>query len=82
MAAVSNIGPLIIAVMSYFIFGKGLSPLDTSVLIISFVGVTFLITGSVNNNNQTKKNDEGVSLVGPIIAMLTIPILAGTLAMT
>jgi drug/metabolite transporter (DMT)-like permease len=49
VAAVSNIGPLMIALFSYFIFQKGLSPLDITVLVISFVGVTFLITGSVNN---------------------------------
>ena len=61
-------------------FKKGLSLLDTSVLIISFIGVTFLITGSVNNHRPNEQNMG--TLIIPIIAMLSIPVLTGTLAMT
>lgn len=46
VSLVSNLTPLLTAVASYFLFKKGLSKLETTILIVSFCGVTLLITGS------------------------------------
>jgi drug/metabolite transporter (DMT)-like permease len=43
----SNLGPLLTAVFSYFLLKKGLSRLDTVILLVSFVGVVIMIMGSV-----------------------------------
>jgi drug/metabolite transporter (DMT)-like permease len=46
VSLVSNMTPLLTAVASYFLFKVGLSRLDTAILLISFGGVTLLITGA------------------------------------
>jgi drug/metabolite transporter (DMT)-like permease len=46
VSLVSNLTPLLTAVLSYVLFKKGLSRLDTTILIVSFIGVTVLITGN------------------------------------
>jgi drug/metabolite transporter (DMT)-like permease len=46
VSLVSNMTPLLTAVASYFLIKKGLSKLDTAILVVSFIGVTLLITGS------------------------------------
>ena len=46
VSLVSNMTPLLTAVASYFLFKKGLGKLDTAILVVSFIGVTLLITGS------------------------------------
>ena len=45
VALVSNLGPLLTAVISYLYLGVRLSTLETSILVISFVGVILLVTG-------------------------------------
>ena len=42
----ANLGPLLTAVFSYVILKKGLSRVDTMVLVISFLGVVIMIFGS------------------------------------
>jgi drug/metabolite transporter (DMT)-like permease len=45
VSLISNLGPLFTAILSYILFKKGLSKLDTMILIVSFFGVSLLITG-------------------------------------
>ena len=47
VALISNLGPLLIAVFSFFLLRIGLSKIDTVVLIVSFIGVCFLVTGAL-----------------------------------
>ena len=47
VALCQNLSPLLTAVLSYFFIKKGLTYLDTAVLIVSFGGVVLLITGSL-----------------------------------
>jgi drug/metabolite transporter (DMT)-like permease len=49
-ALIQNLSPLITAVLSYFFLKKGLTKLETGVLIVSFLGVVLLITGKAENN--------------------------------
>jgi drug/metabolite transporter (DMT)-like permease len=46
VGVVMNLSPLLTALLSYFLFKKGLSPLDASALLASFTGVLLLITGA------------------------------------
>lgn len=52
VALVSNIGPLFIAIFSWFIFKKGLNRNETITLVVSFIGVCILVTG----NTESKQN--------------------------
>ena len=57
VSLVTNLAPLLTAVLSYFIFRVSLSKLDTIVLLISFIGVTVLITGG--NSPQEQSSEDG-----------------------
>jgi drug/metabolite transporter (DMT)-like permease len=46
----SNFGPLLTAVFSYFMLKKGLSGVDSMVLLVSFGGVILMITGSLEQD--------------------------------
>jgi drug/metabolite transporter (DMT)-like permease len=43
----SNLGPLVTAIFSYFLIRVPVSRIDVIILIISFIGVAILITGTV-----------------------------------
>ena len=43
----SNLGPLVTAICSYFLIRVPVSKIDVIILIISFIGVAILITGTV-----------------------------------
>ena len=45
-----NIGPLLTAVLSYIIFKKGLSVIDSIILVVSFLGVGILIDSFINSD--------------------------------
>jgi len=45
----SNLGPLMTALFSYFLIRVPVSKLDVIILIISFIGVAILITGTVQD---------------------------------
>jgi len=47
ISIVANIAPLLIALFSYLIYRERLTSLDMIVLLLSFIGVSVLITGSV-----------------------------------
>jgi drug/metabolite transporter (DMT)-like permease len=85
VALISNLGPLFTALFSYLWVRSSVSRLDLYVLGISFVGVAMLITGSTANNQEAKntlRQESSKSLVLPIICVLMVPILTGTLAIT
>lgn len=46
VSLISNLTPLLTALLSFILLKKGLSVLDTTILIVSFIGVTVLITGT------------------------------------
>ncbi len=48
ISLVNTLGPLLIAVLSYFILRVALSKLDITILLVSFFGVIILITGTLN----------------------------------
>jgi drug/metabolite transporter (DMT)-like permease len=48
VSLVTNITPLLVAVFSYIFYRVGLSKTDTIILIVSFLGVAILITGSTS----------------------------------
>ena len=46
VALISSLGPLLTAVFSYFMLKYGLTKVDTFILLISFIGILVLISGS------------------------------------
>ena len=76
---VSNIGPLLIALLSYILFKIGLSRFDLAILLISFLGCLVLITGTISGNSH-EGEDTSLSSVSssemivPTILLMIIPI--------
>ena len=54
VALVNNLTPLATAIMSFYILKVKLSPLDAIVLLVSFIGIVVLITGSVKSNESSE----------------------------
>jgi drug/metabolite transporter (DMT)-like permease len=83
VSLVSNIGPLFIAIFSWLLIKKGLNRNETITLVVSFIGVCILVTGNTsqkeNNLGNTQKQE---SLWFPILLLMMIPVLTGTLSMT
>jgi drug/metabolite transporter (DMT)-like permease len=76
---VQNMSPLITALMSYFYLKKGLTPMESSVLIISFTGVVVLITGSLEEDQQDPWINPGnQSLFLPIVCLVLYPFLSSS----
>ena len=46
-----NLQPIITLLLSYLFLKKGLSRLDIAVLLVSFIGVYVMITGTTNNTD-------------------------------
>lgn len=70
VSLVSNLGPLLTAVFSYFYLGKGLGRLDSGVLLCSFGGVVLLILGATNDKEEPTQSLSGFYLILPIITLL------------
>jgi drug/metabolite transporter (DMT)-like permease len=45
---VQNISPLLLAVLSYWLYKVALSRLEAAVLVVSFIGVLILLSGSMS----------------------------------
>ena len=45
----SNLGPLLVALFAYFYYGIPVSKIDVIILIVCFIGVAILITGTVQD---------------------------------
>lgn len=58
VSLISNLTPLLTALLSFILFKKGLSRLDTAILIVSFVGVTVLITGSPPKSTDIEEDSQ------------------------
>lgn len=73
---VQNLSPLVTAVLSYLLLKKGLTILDSGVLIVSFLGVVILITGSMTTEHHDPwVNPANESLLWPIISLALYPFL-------
>eukprot|EP00347_Sterkiella_histriomuscorum_P002354 403368478 len=77
VSMIMNLSPITTAIMSYFMLGERLSKLDIWILIISFVGVIFLILGSQDASSEINKSstnpDQDTSNIWAWIALMTIP---------
>lgn len=79
VSLISNLTPLLTALLSLLLFKVGLSMLDTCILLLSFVGVTVLITGG---NKKTQPDlDQNESLLVPTIMLILIPILSSSVTL-
>ena len=91
VSLVSNLGPLLTAVFSFFLLKKGLSKLDTAVLLVSFGGVCLLITEALEEPIEiviktpelppAENISSSGSMIIPIITLLLVPILSASQAM-
>lgn len=72
VSIVANTAPLLIAFFAYVIYKERLTALDIAVLIISFIGVSVLITGSFEQQDSSELM-QTASLVLPVILLVTIP---------
>lgn len=79
VSLVSNLTPLLTALLSYFLLNVGLSRLDTSILLISFVGVTILITGGHKGSNQSTLETD--SYLIPSLMLILIPLLSASVTL-
>lgn len=91
VSLVSNMTPLLTAVASYFLFKKGLSKLDTALLVISFIGVTLLITGSpkkeaevddiLPSNSPSQESTSSIDILIATLLLILIPILSASVTL-
>ena len=83
VSLVSNIGPLFIAIFSWLLINKGLNRNETITLVVSFIGVCILVTGNTSQQENNLGNTQTQeSLWLPILLLMMIPVLTGTLSMT
>ncbi|TNV77669.1 hypothetical protein FGO68_gene8459 [Halteria grandinella] len=76
VSLVQNIAPLLIALFSYYFYAVGLSRHDMIILMLSFIGVIVLITGSLDSNEEsdTTEGDYSTSqLIIPALCLIVIP---------
>ena len=75
VSLVQNLAPLLVALTSYVLYKQALTRLDTSVLLVSFLGVIMLITGGAKKENIDEEQFTNVSLmILPTILFLLMPI--------
>ena len=83
VSLVSNIGPLFIAIFSWLLINKGLNRNETITLVVSFIGVCILVNGNTSQQENNLGNTQTQeSLWFPILLLMMIPVLTGTLSMT
>jgi drug/metabolite transporter (DMT)-like permease len=71
---VSNIAPLLIAVMSFFLYKVALSKLEVVILIVSFIGCIILITGAFSPEDGKTSEFSTEDLIIPSIFLVIVPI--------
>jgi drug/metabolite transporter (DMT)-like permease len=75
VSLVQNLAPLLVALTSYVLYKQALTRLDTSVLLVSFLGVIMLITGGAKKENIDEEQLTNVALmILPTILFLLMPI--------
>jgi drug/metabolite transporter (DMT)-like permease len=81
VGVVTNLSPLLTAVLSFFILKKALTSVDAVALVASFIGVVLLITGGETQQEEIVANKNEGSMVIPIIALLSVPIILSVVAL-
>lgn len=81
VGVVTNLSPLLTAVLSFFILKKALTTVDAVALVASFIGVVLLITGGETQPEEIVTNKNEGSMVIPIIALLSVPIILSVVAL-
>lgn len=81
VGVVTNLSPLLTAVLSFFILKKALTTVDAVALVASFIGVVLLITGGETEPEEIVTNKNEGSMVIPIIALLSVPIILSVVAL-
>jgi len=81
---VHNISPLLLAVLSYWLYKVALTRLEIVVLAVSFIGVSLIISGSLNENTKSTNNSDisNWQMVLPILCMIVIPINGACIGLT
>lgn len=72
---VANLAPLLVALFAYLLYRETLSAFDIGNLLISFLGVAILITGSFSQeaNPQSQTTYSSSELILPAILLVTFP---------
>lgn len=73
VSIVANIAPLLIALFAFLIYREKLTALDVGVLLVSFAGVSVLITGSVSSDKPVDPTVQTATLIIPIFLLILIP---------
>ncbi len=81
VGVVTNLSPVLTAVLSFFILKKALTSVDAVALVASFIGIVLLITGGETQPEEIVANKNDGSMVIPIIALLSVPIILSVVAL-
>jgi drug/metabolite transporter (DMT)-like permease len=73
VSIVANTAPLLIAFFAFLIYRERLTSLDIGVLLVSFLGVAVLITGSLEKETPSEETMQTASIVLPLILLIAIP---------
>jgi drug/metabolite transporter (DMT)-like permease len=66
---------LLVALTSYVLYKQALSRLDTSVLLVTFIGVIWLVTGGAKKENlDEEKLVNLVVMILPTILLVLLPV--------
>ena len=67
--------PLLVALTSYALYKQALSRMDTSVLLVTFIGVIMLVTGGDKKENlDEEKLVNLVVMILPTILLVLMPV--------
>ena len=75
VSLVQNLAPLLVALTSYVLYKQALTHLDTSVLLVSFIGVIMLVTGGAKKENINEEQLANlVVMILPTILLVLMPV--------
>ena len=75
VSLVQNLAPLLVALTSYVLYKQALTHLDTSVLLLSFIGVIMLVTGGAKKSNINEEQLANlVVMIVPTILLVLMPV--------
>ena len=73
VSIVANTAPLLIAFFAFLIYRERLTSLDIAVLLVSFLGVSVLITGSLEKETPSEETVQTASIILPVILLIVLP---------